>query len=365
MKIGPEWSRIVTRLLLAPACALLLLSASCEGVRKVVTLTFTEDDPGFVTISTQTDLGSPEEGTPEAAAADREREALLSGSDDWALRFSSAEPESERVTFQRERKQLQRVERIGRVPIGNLQRFFFDTSLTVTVTRGEGWDELAIYAGAGTRATRQQKERVEKLLANFSRHAVRYFAATRAVYDYLRDNRPRAEPLFLHLGYALASNEENTPPLPPLNDVEEALVATLGESIEALLDGQQGAAGDVDREFDAAFNPLPGELHVFVPGEPLAVEGFERMREGGLVVKPVSVLEAVAALEGRWVSPDPLAVLLRAGDGAEAPRIFAESLAAEERRTDAVVGAEEVSRALVEAMKPAPRFRVRWIRRGE
>src|SRR5512142_986375 len=70
-------------------CSVVLLAASCgKGVEKVMTLTFSKDQPDVVTISTSTELGEAEKGSAEAAVIDREREALLNNSDEWSLRFA-------------------------------------------------------------------------------------------------------------------------------------------------------------------------------------------------------------------------------------------------------------------------------------
>ncbi len=342
----------------------MLLAASCgKGVEKIVTLTFTSEQPDSVTISTSTELGNAERGTPEAALIERERQALLSGSDEWSIRFENADPEFERITTQREKRQLQRVEHTGRISFANLPRFFFDTPLIVDVTRGEGWNELTIHAGTATRATRQQREHVEQLLTNFSEQAVHYFAATRALYDYLDSNERRAEPLFFTLADALLGDKKKPPeqPRPELSDAEEKLVSAVAEAINAMLDDNKGGSSNVDREFDATYNPFPAELRVVVPGEPLAVEGFSRTKEGGLVVKTMGVLDAVAALEGKWSSPDPIAGLLRAGDSAEAAGMFAAAMARAQRHAADVVRTDEVRQALISTMKPAERYRVRWI----
>ncbi len=347
-------------------CSVFLLAASCgKGVEKIVTLTFTNEQPDSVTISTSTELGNAERGTPEAGAIERERQALLSGSDEWSVRFANADPEFERVTFQREKRQLQRVEHTGRVSFTNLQRFSFDTPLIVDVLRGEGWNELTIYAGTSTRATRKQKDHVDRLLANFAEHAVRYFAATHSLYDYLESNEGRAEPLFFTLAARFA-DKEKTPehPGPELSDVEEKLVTALFESIGAMLEDDEGGAGNIDFEFDAAFNPFPSELRVVVPGEPLLVDGFSRTEGGGLVVKSTGVLDAVALLEGKWVSPDPIAGLLRTAEGPEVPRGFAQAMATEDRHAENVIRADDVRQALIDTMKPPVRYRVRWIRKS-
>lgn len=363
-----ERPRSHRRLIGAIVCSAVLLAASCgEGVQKVVTLVFSNDQPDEVTISTSTELGTAERGTPEAAAIEREREALLAGSDDWSARFANADPEFERVTFQREKKQLQRVEHTARVRFANLQRFFFDTNLLVEVTSGDGGNELTIHAGASTRATRAQKDHVNQLLDNFSEQAVRYFAATRALYAYLDSNADRAGPLFLALGNAMLGDkkdfEEPEQPGPELRDAEKHLVSAITDAIEAMVDGDNGRAGDVDREFDAAFNPFPAEFHVVVPGEPLAVEGFDLSKEGGLVVKSVGVLDGLARLEGKWVSPDPVARLLRSENAPQAPRLFADDMMKAPRRAVDVVRPGEVRQALIDAMRPAEFYRVRWAKK--
>jgi len=99
---------------------------------------------------------------------------------------------------------------------------------------------------------------------------------------------------------------------------------------------------------------------VHVPGEPLLVEGFTRGRDGELIAESPSLLEAVASLQGRWVSPDPLAFSLRPDGGGDSDKEAA-LIASMPRHTSAVIGAIEVSDALVQKLRPAPRYRVRWM----
>ena len=70
---------------------------SCDPViRRVVVLTFNEA-ADLVSISASTMLGTAKEGSPEARQIADEREALLSGRDEWSVRFNNADPESDRV----------------------------------------------------------------------------------------------------------------------------------------------------------------------------------------------------------------------------------------------------------------------------
>src|SRR5439155_10492024 len=168
-------SRGSVRRIFAAAAAVLLLS--CEpAVQRTMTLTFNEA-ADLVTISATTTLGTATPGTPEAAQVDEEREALLAGRDEWSARFVNADPESDRIVMQRSRGQLVAVERTAAIPPDNLQKFFFDTHLTVTFSRGDSWAEMTIYPGTSQRATRPQRMRVEKMLTLYSERAAHYFEA--------------------------------------------------------------------------------------------------------------------------------------------------------------------------------------------
>jgi hypothetical protein len=342
----------VRRALILLAISALLVS--CEPVvQHFLTLTF--DDSGeHVTISASTKVNDAKPGTPEYAEAEEERQALLLGRDEWSIRFASAQPDAERVTFDRSAGQLRAVEHSATVPAGNLQKFFFDTPLSVVVTRGEGWVELAIYAGSSTRATREQQRRVEKTLTTYSERAARYFDSIRSMYAYLDEKPQRATALFTAL---FTDEKEKTEP-PAISDHEHSLVADVVGNIDSLAGSSEGGADD--REFDLVFNPFPAEIRVNLPTEPLAVEGFTRLKGGSVVVKTVSALEAVSMLEGRWITPDPLAFVFKSGEKATAAE-NASLIAPLPRHAEAVVSATEIAQAMIEKMRPAPRYRVRWV----
>jgi hypothetical protein len=115
----------------------------------------------------------------------------------------------------------------------------------------------------------------------------------------------------------------------------------------------------MDRDFDMAFNPFPAELRVFVHGEVLANEGFTK-GDNYLGIKTPTALEAVAALQGRWITPDLVSVALAANQEEIGPQLAA-SIATLPRHASAVVTPTEITDALMEKMRPAPRYRLRWI----
>jgi hypothetical protein len=253
----------------------------------------------------------------------------------------------------REHGELVRAERIARIESGDLQKIFFDVAVSAVVTHGDGWAELAVYPGTSTRATRSQRDDAEKKLSAYSERAVVYFGAVRAMYGYLNERPQRAEELFAAL---FRDPEDPQPPL--INDEEHDLVTAVRKGLEGLTENAD--TEQLEAEADMVYNPMPARIIVRVPGQPLVVEGFAIGRGGDLVAEPPSLLDAVASLEGRWVTPDPLAFATRPGGGGD-PAKEAALIAAMPRHAASVIGEIEVADALVQRLRPAPRYRVRWI----
>lgn len=338
------------RTILAPA--VFLFAASCGTiVHHDLTLTF--DDAGErVTLAAATSIPSTKD-SHDRARDDRLREDILAGRDEWSMRFANANPESYRVVLDRAHGELIHAERIARIDNADLQKVFFDVAVSAVVTRGDGWAELAIYPGTSTRATRSQRDDAEKKLRAYSEQAVRYFDAVRILYGYLDQNPPRATDVFATLFL-----DEKDPQPPTISDEEHDLITAVRKSIDGLTENDD--TEQLEAEADLVYNPMPARIVVHVPSEPLIVEGFARGKGGELVAEPPSLLEAVASLQGHWVTPDPLAFALRPDSGSD-PAKEASLIAAMPRHTTAVIGAIEVGDALVQTLRPAPRYRVRWM----
>lgn len=334
------------------AAAAFFFAGSCGRiVHHDLMLTF--DDRGErVTIAAATSLPTSKESR-DTARDDRLREDILAGRDEWSLRFANASPESDRVTFERARGELIRAEHVARIDTADLQKVFFDVAVSAVVTRGDGWAELAIYPGSSTRATRQQRDDAEKRLRAYSQRAVRYFEAVRSMYGYMNAQPQRAAEIF-----AALFRDEDDPQPSLINDEEHDLVTAVRKTIEALTLDEDTEV--LEAEADLVYNPLPARIVVHVPSEPLMVEGFAPGKDGELVAESPSLIDAIASLEGRWVMPDPLAFSIRPGGGGK-PEAEAALIAAMPRRTTAVVGEIEVGDALVQKLRPAARYRVRWV----
>jgi len=124
------------------------------------------------------------------------RESISQERDDWSVRFAQVNPESERVTLERTRGELVRAEHSGVINRQDLARFFGDLPMTLTVARGDGWTELAIYPGSSSRASRQQREVVEGVLDLWTHETASYFTRMSRLYEWMDQHPQMVEQAF-------------------------------------------------------------------------------------------------------------------------------------------------------------------------
>ena len=315
------------------AVLVLLLAAACgrPPVRDEVTIQFFDDrDTITVTAETLFDRGT---ATHRVEGA---RSAALAGTDPWSVRFARLSPVSDEIAYARHRGELERVTRIVRIPSEDLQRVFSDTSITVNLVRGDGWRELTFYPGSSSRASREQTRHFDQQLASWSHDVSRYFVAIDHLYDYLDENPGRAVFVFA----ALLSEKDAA-----VLEEEEPLLAGVVESMEriaARMDAQEQDAFTFAEEADLIFNPFPARMVIRVPHEP------------DLVIEPIDLLKTIAALEGRWISPDPLAAILQDKTPAS------EQLAGMPRQSASVINAAEIEAAIREQLARPKTYSIRW-----
>lgn len=334
---------------------LFLLSSAC-GLRAPIAHRVTVDvdrdgEHARVTVVTDLARGDNEEMNRRLADA---REALQMGRDEWSNRFSGVTLDSERTTLEKDRGELRRVEHVGVMRRDDLQRFFGDTPILTKFTRGDGWSELSVYAGSTARATRQQREEVQQVLDVWSRNAARYVNAMSRLYEFLDAHPQRAvddfDLLFADAGTAHALDEE-----------EDALVNGARDAMDRLsgqFDAARKSAWSVDEEFDLVYNPFPAEIVIRAPHAVRAFENFAKRGDDTVYIHRSGLLDAIKALDGKWLSPDPLAMLLRA-DEEHAEMPASRDLAAMPRK-GSHVEAREIEEAVVSAITPKSVYRVRW-----
>jgi hypothetical protein len=323
------------RKILAALALVALAACTKPPVTDEVTIQFFEDrDDVRITAETKFSMNSD---SPRVEAA---RTAAITGIDPWSVRFNRINPELDHITYERSRGELERVIHEVRVPADDLQRVFSDTSVTMQILRGEGWRELSLYFGSTPRATREQQRQFDEAMRSWSHDVARYFIAIDHLYDYMDENPHRAEALFA----ALIASKDEDPPLVAEEELPfiEAVMASM-DRIGLRMDAVQGDAATFGELADLIYNPFPAKLTIRAP------------REKDLVIEPIDLFQEIASLEGKWISPDPLAALLKAE---EMPA--AADLAAMPRKSASVIDASEIEKAIRAQLERPRTYRYRW-----
>jgi len=297
------------------------------------------------------------------------RQAIQEGTDAWGGRLAAAKPDAERFSWEKSLGEISQGSRSALItePAG-LAALFGDTSLAVSyeVDPERGVAELSIAPGPSTRATRKQREEMEKFLEKWTAALAEYLAAGQDLYAYL-DRRPdRAAPCFgVLFGEVVADEGTVGEPTPEekqkLDRLDEAMKPVL-----EILDVPQGADHSPDEVSQLVYDPFPARLTVKLPGAPMSVEGFQPGTDGTLIVERRSLWEALRSLGGRWLSPDPILFYVaqsQKGTLADLNRL------ARKPRTVVAAGelpsASEVRALIEEKLKPAPLYRASWKVRPE
>lgn len=284
------------------------------------------------------------------------RDAIAAERDDWSIRFQQVNPQSERVTLDRQYGELVRAEHSGVMERDQLARFFGDLPMTVTVSRGDGWTELAIYPGSSSRASRQQRETVDQVLDLWSRDVSNYLNRMSHLYRWLDAHPQMAEQAFT----LLFEDEERAH---AVDEEEDALITGARTAMTAVTERLQRKEGEtvpVDELFDLVYNPFPAEISIRTPRTIVGNEHFDKRGDDFVVIPHAGLLDAARTLEGRWISPDPMAMILRSEEEKyEMPS--AAELATMKRKWAPNLTSRELQDALVAAVKPAETYRVRWV----
>jgi hypothetical protein len=333
------------------AIAAVALVLSACGIKSPVenrlSLVFYED-PSRVHVNTSVHIDSPDNKVI-AERVDNLREAIAGNRDEWAMRFAGLNIDNERIIVDRSNGRITGAERLTTIDRDELPKFFNDMSVTVSLLPNNGYTELTIIPGASSRATRQQRERVLATLHEWSTEAAAYVDALSHLYQYLDANPERAQPAFTIL---LSDRDQKS-----VNDEEQAFIEKVWATADRLSERMRPKETDaymVDEEFDLVFNPFPGEITVTTPKTASGVEGFDKRDATTFVIPRRGLLDAISSLEGKWVSPDPLAM---SAHGDPKP----EQLAKLPRHWSPVVTASEIESGISERLKPASVYKLRWI----
>lgn len=338
----------------ALAALLLLLAAACAKppVSDEVMIEPSKDgDTVYVTAETSFALDPPNELMKRRVES--ARTAAISGTDPWSIRFSRLTPLQEHFAIDKDHGDLERVTRAVRVKTDDLQQVFSDANITVDIIRGDTSTELRFYPGTTGRASRDQQRQFDAELAAWSNDVARYFTSVHALYTYLGAAPQRAPYVF-----AALLDEKNVDGSDAMVlEEEQPLVQGVVDAMEAIgekMDQQEGRAATFAEEADLVFNPFPARMIVRAPRDISDAEGFTKQSGTEVSIEPVDLFATIAAMEGKWISPDPLAALL------QDRKPLSSEIARQERKSTAVVTASEVARALHEQLSRPKTYVVRW-----
>jgi len=296
----------------------------------------------------------------EADSARRERvdelrQFYFEGWDPWAARFERAGQGGETLSWERLGGRLQSLTRTAHFEDPEaLSDFFADTDVAVLFTPDPEESEFAVFAGQSSRATGEERERLEGSLAGWSQAAVVYLNEVANLYVYLDAHEDRAEVIF----EAIFDDSSEG-----LHDFEEERLERLLEAFLAVLEIAEATDDQGDSLEHLArlvFDPFPAGMAVEVEGRVLDHEGFVVLPEGVYGVLPLGLERALSKLEERWIEPPLLTTyerLERLGDAAE---FDAGEFAQRSRRIARLPTAKEFAEAVEEALAPASEYRLRW-----
>ena len=350
-------------LLAALAPALLLFACFEPPVLETLDLRFLRDGSFVMSSTVEVSENNRDVSPALLRRLTRVRQEIEEGSDPWGQRFATLEPAAERFTWE---KQLGAIRRGSRAALATgpagLRAFFGDTSLDVSYQIRDGIAELAIVPGASARATRAQREEVERTLEAWSGHVATYLKEAGDLWAYLDERPDRAHPCLGTLFEDLLADEVRET-LEPLTEDELARIERLHEAMEhvmAILLVPSGEDHSPDELSHLVYDPFPARLIVRLPGPPLEEpEGFAIDPAGKtLIAAGPSLWEALRSLQGRWLAPDPVLLYVRNKTRKPEKPLNLDALATAPRRAEPAPSAAEVRGAIEERLEPASIYRV-------
>jgi hypothetical protein len=345
------------------ALALVLLACFEPPVLETLDLRFLRDGSFVVTSTVELSDGNRESNPALLRRLDRMRQEIEEGSDPWGRRFATLEPAAERFGWEKQLGAIRRGTRaaVAMEPAG-LRAFFGDTSLDVSYEIRDGVAELAIVPGASARATRAQREQVERTLEAWSGHVAAYLKETGALWAYL-DERPDRAHACLGTLFEDLLTDETKKNVEPLTEDELARIQRLHEAMEevmAILLVPEGEDHSPDELSHLVYDPFPARLTVRLLGRPLeSPEGFALDPDGKtLVAVGPGLWTALRSLESRWLAPDPVLLYAERGGQSDKNPLDLDAVAALPRHAEPAPSADEVRGAIEERLVPAPFYKV-------
>jgi len=331
-----------------------------EPVREHLNLFFAAD--GEVVVTAIQQVAEPERAQDNPELAERmnaAREEIESGLDRWSRRFQLLEPLAEHFSLERVEGALRRSVHSAALPS-------FEEAVQVLEADGLSGDllvdggtwELQLYPTGGSRATSRQRDEAERRLSGWAAEVADYYAALIDLYAYL-DGRPdRAVPCLAHI----FDKHETVEGSGPLTSGEEELVRGVKASMEEVADAlilTDEEAFSLNELTRLVYDPFPARLTVVIQGTVIDAKGF--IHTGNTLERPsVDAWSALVALQGRWATPDLVALTVVPGPEDVQPDPDPVAIASLPRRFYSKPTAGEVESALLAELVPEEVHLARW-----
>ncbi|MCG3191414.1 MAG: hypothetical protein DIJKHBIC_00641 [Thermoanaerobaculia bacterium] len=351
------------RLLAVAVAASMVVSCIPEPpIRESILLRF--DQAGHLQVFATTRIrGGKDESRPVQDRISAAREAALRNDDFWARALRPLSPPRERVTFGWEKGELRTVERSALLEDQDaVTRLFSEVPVSAFVAASGLERTLEIHPARTLRATARQRQIVNQALGRFAGQATNYLRATATVYHYLDDRPERARDVLAHV-FADRLGGEKLDERFPVSEAEAVLAESLKDAMGALTSVfsiAEEEAFTLDELSRLVYDPFPAVLSVEVPGPAEEVAGF-RHGEGNLWSAPsVGIWGAMNGLLERWVTPEPISVLVSPEGLEPTGKLDIDAFAALPRTVKGTPGADDVRAALEAGLAPARVYRLKW-----
>ncbi len=375
------------------------------------------DTGGYVRVEAQVDIRRhmiPKDNSLIARRVNDRAEALMNEHDPWHIRFDRVfEPIADGAEWRRAGRELTSYRRwaLAADPNTALQDFFVDTPMRPIF---EVWDNerrlpdqsrpppqtvtLAFVFAGGTRATAGESTTTYRGFRTFAADAARYQRRVAALWKYMDENPGRRFETLRGL-FAAGDGEElpesqliaqprqlapttTTPPvrrgsesLPRLRDLEIELierVVAAGEPLVKIFEVPKDDSFTLQELSRRVFDPFPGVVTAKPDGIAVEAVGFVE-GGGGYSIPSLDLWSAYRALDGLFVSPDPLVFLLetqqddfgceRDDDACRNSARVAAFLQSGSLRASPGSSAL-IQQALEDELRPLDEYRLVWIRGG-
>ncbi len=375
------------------------------------------DTGGYVRVEAQVDIRRhmiPKDNSLIARRVNDRAQALMNEHDPWHIRFDRVfEPIADGAEWRRAGRELTSYRRwaLAADPNTTLQDFFVDTPMRPVF---EVWDNerrlldqsrpppqtvtLAFVFAGGTRATAGESTTTYRGFRDFASHAARYQRRVAALWRYMDENPGRrfvtlrglfgaAEGEELPESQLIEQPRQLAPPAPPppvrrgserlprLRDLEIDLierVVAAGEPLVKIFEVPKDDSFTLQELSRRVFDPFPGVVTAKPDGVVVEAVGFVE-GGGGYSIPSLDLWSAYRALDGLFVSPDPLVFLIEAegndfgcgkDDDACKDNALVSAFLQSGPLTASPGASNLIQQALEAELRPLDEYRLVWIRGG-